>query len=88
MTYATVSFLEPETQAEQQRTTAIVKTSDKGGYYIDVFRSRKKEGGDKTYDYFYHNLGQEMKVMDAPSGKVLDMKPIWNTSVCLTSLIS
>ena len=45
MTYATVSFLEPETQAEQQRTSAIVKTSDKGGYYIDVFRSRKKEGG-------------------------------------------
>ena len=42
MTYATVSFLEPETQAEQQRTTAIVKTSDKGGYYIDVFRSRRK----------------------------------------------
>ena len=81
MTYATVSFLEPETQAEQQRTTAIVKTSDKGGYYIDVFRSRKKEGGDKT-------LGQEMKVMDAASGKALDMKPIWNTSVCLTSLIS
>lgn len=75
MTYATVSFLEPETQAEQQRTTAIVKTSDKGGYYIDVFRSRKKEGGDKTHDYFYHNLGQEMKVMDAASGKALDMKP-------------
>lgn len=39
MTYATVSFLEPETQAQQQRTTAIVKTSDKSGYYIDVFRS-------------------------------------------------
>ena len=75
ITYATVSFIEPETQALQQRTTVIVKTSDKGGYYIDVFRSRKKEGGDKTHDYFYHNLGQEMKVMDAASGKVLDMKP-------------
>ena len=75
MTYATVSFIEPETQAEQQRTTAVVKTSDKGGYYIDVFRSHKKEGGDKTHDYFYHNLGQEMKVMDAASGKALDMKP-------------
>ena len=87
MTYATVSFIETETQAEQQRTTAIVKTSDKGGYYINVFRSRKKEGGHKTHDYFYHNLGQEMKVMDAPSGKVLDMKPTWNTNVCLTSLI-
>ena len=75
LTYATVSFIEPETQSDQQRTTAIVKTSDKGGYYIDVFRSRKKEGGDKTHDYFYHNLGQEMKVMDAASDKPLDMKP-------------
>ena len=75
VSYATVSFIEPETQAQQQRTTAIVKTSDKGGYYIDVFRSRKKEGGDKTHDYFYHNLGQEMKVMDATSGQPLDMKP-------------
>ena len=74
ITYATVSFIEPETQALQQRTTAIVKTSAKGGYYIDVFRSKKKEGGDKTHDYFYHNLGQEMKVMDAASGLSLDMK--------------
>ena len=75
ITYATVSFIEPETQAQQQRTTAIVKTSAKGGYYIDVFRSKKKEGGDKTHDYFYHNLGQEMKVMDATSGQPLYMKP-------------
>ena len=75
ITYATVSFIEPETQAQQQRTTAIVKTSAKGGYYIDVFRSKKKEGGDKAHDYFYHNLGQEMKVMDAASGLSLDMKP-------------
>ena len=75
ITYATVSFIEPETQAQQQRTTAIVKTSAKGGYYIDVFRSKKKEGGDNTHDYFYHNLGQEMKVMDAASGQPLDMKP-------------
>lgn len=74
ITYATVNFIEPETQAQQQRTTAIVKTSAKGGYYIDVFRSKKKEGDDKTHDYFYHNLGQEMKVMDAASGLSLDMK--------------
>lgn len=75
MTYATVSFIEPETQALQQRTTAVVKTSDKGGYYIDVFRSKKQEGGDKTHDYFYHNLGQEMRVTDAATGKPLNMKP-------------
>ena len=75
VSYATVSFIEPETQAQQQRTTAIVKTSAKGGFYIDVFRSKKIEGGDKMNDYFYHNLGQEMKVMDAASGQPLDMKP-------------
>ena len=75
VSYATVSFIEPETQAHQQRTTAIVKTSNKGGFYIDVFRSKKIEGGDKMHDYFYHNLGQEMKVMDATSGQPLDMKP-------------
>lgn len=74
LTYATVSFLEPETQALQQRTTAIVKTSAKGGYYIDVFRSRKQEGGDKTHDYFYHNLGQKMSVTSF-DGKALDMQP-------------
>jgi hypothetical protein len=74
VSYATVSFIEPEAQALQQRTTAIVKTSTKGGYYVDVFRSKKVEGGDKTHDYFYHNLGQEMKVMDAISGQPLDMK--------------
>ena len=75
VSYATVSFIEPEAQALQQRTTAIVETSTKGGYYVDVFRSKKVEGGDKIHDYFYHNLGQEMKVMDAASGESLDMKP-------------
>ena len=75
MTYTTVSFIEPETQARQQRTTAIVKTSEKGGFYVDVFRSRRMEGGDKTHDYFYHNLGQTMRVMDATTGKSLSMTP-------------
>ena len=75
MTYATVSFIEPETQALQQRTTAVVKTSDKGGYYVDVFRSKRQDGNDKTHDYFYHNLGQEMQVVDAATEKSLDMKP-------------
>ncbi len=75
MTYSTVSFIEPETQAEQQRTTAVVKTSGMGGYYIDVFRSKRKDGNDKTHDYFYHNLGQKMQVVDAASEKPLQMQP-------------
>ena len=73
-TYSTVRFIEPETQAVQQRTVAVVKTSDKGGYYIDVFRSHKQEGGDKMHDYFYHNLGQTMTLTDF-SGNTLSLQP-------------
>ena len=73
-TYATTDFIEPETNALQRRTVAVVKTSDKGGFYIDVFRSKRQEGGDKTHDYFYHNLGQQMSVAH-PSGTPFSMKP-------------
>ena len=60
--FAQVSFLEPESHARQVRVNGLVKTSDTGGYYIDIFRSKKMEGGDKTHDYFYHNLGQKMSL--------------------------
>lgn len=44
---------------------------DSAGYYIDIFRSRKVEGGDKMHDYFYHNLGQQMTLTVA-DGSELD----------------
>ena len=71
-TFATVAFTEPKTSAEQQRTVGIVKTSQKGGYYVDVFRSRR-EGDGQYHDYFYHNLGQEMTVADS-RGRRLPLK--------------
>ena len=74
ITYSDVYFLEPETRSDQNRTVSIVKTGETTGYYVDVFRSRKQRQGDKFHDYFYHNLGQSMKVMDA-SGKLLELKP-------------
>jgi hypothetical protein len=43
---------------------SIVRTSDSTGYYVDLFRSAKKEGGDKYHDYFYHNMGQGLTVSD------------------------
>lgn len=68
--YSTVDFREPETNAQQRRTTVVVKTSDKGGFYVDVFRSRRSDGNDKTHDYFYHNLGQKMLVTDAADNAI------------------
>lgn len=73
-THSTVSFLEPESNSSQLRTNAIVKTSGQGGYYIDIFRSRKNEGGDKYHDYFYHNLGQSMTLTDTNGGD-LNLQP-------------
>lgn len=63
--FSVVAFVEPETQSDQQRTNAVVKTSDKGGFYVDIFRSRRRDGNDKFHDYFYHNLGQKMTLTAA-----------------------
>jgi hypothetical protein len=74
VTFSDVGFLEPETNADQNRLMSIVRTSDSSGYYVDVFRSRKKEGGDKYHDYIYHNLGQQVTLSD-DLGHALDLKP-------------
>lgn len=74
ITYSEVHFLEPETNADQYRLMSIIRTSDSTGYYVDIFRSKRKNGKDKYHDYFYHNLGQELVIKDA-EGKPADMKP-------------
>jgi hypothetical protein len=75
ITFADLYFHEPETNANQQRLMSIIRTSDTTGYYIDIFRSAKKEGGDKYHDYFYHNMGQELTVTDH-SGRPANLQPI------------
>lgn len=72
-TVSQVSFLEPETQSTQIRTNGIIKT-EKGGYYIDIFRSRRQDGKDKFHDYFYHNMGQAM-TLTASDGSSLRLQP-------------
>lgn len=65
VTFSEVSFLEPETNASQDRLMSIIRTSDSTGYYVDVFRSKKNRGGDKYHDYIYHNLGQQLLMTDS-----------------------
>lgn len=48
VSYSEVFFREPESQADQNRMMSIVTTGEKNGYYVDIFRSRKVEGGDKN----------------------------------------
>lgn len=74
ITYSDVYFLEPETRSDQSRLVSIVKTGETTGYYIDIFRSKKQRKGDKFHDYYYHNLGQSMQVLDT-NGKALKLTP-------------
>ena len=74
ITYSDVFFLEPETRSDQSRLVSIVKTGETDGYYVDIFRSRKQRKGDKFHDYYYHNLGQSMKITDT-SDKPLNLTP-------------
>lgn len=72
-TVSQVAFVEPETQSDQLRTNGIIQTPN-GGYYVDIFRSRRRNGRDKFHDYFYHNLGQRM-TLTAADGTPLPLQP-------------
>lgn len=74
LTYSDVSFLEPETNSSQRRVMGILNTDQGAGYYIDIFRSRQNTGNDVKHEYFYHNLGQSLTLMDE-KGNTLDLKP-------------
>ncbi|WP_321332408.1 six-hairpin glycosidase [uncultured Bacteroides sp.] len=74
ISYSDVSFREPESRADQTRLMSIITTGPQTGYYVDIFRSRKERGGDKMHDYFYHNLGQSMKIT-AADGSDLNFQP-------------
>lgn len=72
------NFLTEEVDALQRRTVAIVRTGEKTGYYLDIFRSRMTDGkSDKYHDYIYHNMGIDLDLslpledipLDSLSGK-------------------
>ncbi|WP_299780787.1 heparinase II/III family protein [uncultured Formosa sp.] len=73
LTYSKVSFFEPKAKANQQRFTALIKSKSSTGYIVDVFRSKTQKEGKQRHDYFYHNLGQSLQILDMNS-KVLPLK--------------
>ncbi|WP_341224492.1 heparinase II/III family protein [uncultured Arcticibacterium sp.] len=58
--FSDLYFNEPSTNADQNRVMSIIRTGETTGYYVDIFRSKQKDGADKYHDYFYHNLGQKL----------------------------
>jgi len=61
---------ESSTGTKQQRTLAIVRTSDTTGYYVDIYRSDNP----KSNEYLYHNIGSEVTYATL-DGSVTTTKP-------------
>jgi len=53
-------YVDISTGANQQRTMAIVRTSETTGYYVDIYRSDNKESN----QYLYHNIGNNIRLTD------------------------
>lgn len=74
VTYSDLYFLEPETKSDQRRLMSIIRTGPSNGYYLDIFRSRRRDGRDRMHDYIYHGLAQTMDVLD-DHDRPLPMQP-------------
>ena len=62
-------YVDQSTETNQQRTMALIRTSEKSGYYVDVFRSDNLIRN----DYMYHNVGNNVELI-TPGGRPIAMK--------------
>ena len=63
-TYSNVHFVEPATQAAQERLTGTVRTSYTSGYFVDIFRSARRDGADLKHEYIWHGQGSPIRLLD------------------------
>ena len=64
VTFTNVSMTEPKTEADQQRLLSIVRTGKTTGYFVDIFRSHRKDGKDIKNEYLYHSQGHRLTIGD------------------------
>ena len=60
-------YFDLSTETNQQRTMALVRTSAKSGYYVDIFRSNHKSRN----DYMYHNIGNSIELLTPEDSPIL-----------------
>ena len=63
-------YTDISTNTLQQRTLAIIRTSNTTGYYVDLFRSDNTSSN----EYIYHNIGNDLQLLDK-SRKPIAVKP-------------
>jgi hypothetical protein len=63
-------YTDISTNTPQQRTLAIIRTSETAGYYIDIYRSANTTSN----EYVYHNIGNDVTFLSA-GRKPIPVKP-------------
>lgn len=63
-------YTDPSTNTRQQRTLAIIRTGERSGYYVDIYRSAHPQSN----EYVYHNVGDRLRFLQ-PDRTPLPMKP-------------
>ncbi|MCF8362661.1 MAG: heparinase II/III-family protein [Prolixibacteraceae bacterium] len=64
--FSITSFIDDKgdkAEATQQRTLALIRTSETTGYYVDVFRS-KSALPNEYHDFLYHNIGDKLEFLN------------------------
>ena len=74
VSFSDTAFGEPKTGSDQRRLVSVIRTSPTTGYYVDIFRSRRRDGNDRKHEYLYHSLGQTVDILDA-DGRPLTLQP-------------
>ncbi|MBE7173609.1 MAG: heparinase II/III family protein [Williamsia sp.] len=63
-------YTDPSTNTPQQRTLAIIRTGERSGYYLDIYRSANTGSN----EYVYHNIGNQLKFLQT-NRTALSMQP-------------
>ncbi|CDF79911.1 conserved hypothetical protein [Formosa agariphila KMM 3901] len=71
--FATQFLKDTINNCDQERTLSTIRTSEKTGYYLDVFRS-KSLTENKFQDYIYHNIG-DATLLETENGETLRTEP-------------
>lgn len=74
VSFSDTAFDEPKTASDQRRLVSVIRTSPTSGFYVDIFRSRRRDGKDLKHEYLYHNLGEAVSLTDADGGSIT-MRP-------------
>jgi hypothetical protein len=53
-------YLDQSTNTNESRTLAVIRTSEKNGYYVDIYRSDNSISN----DYVYHNIGDKVTFLN------------------------